>query len=66
MFFTIVPASPDVVERDRGIQKHETHPSAPMMRSIDGRTMKEFVYGEMVNTARKNAPAQPAATSAQL
>ena len=58
--YGIVAALPDVVEGDRGIYEHETHPSAPMMRSIDGRTMKEFVYGEMLDSSRRNAPAQPA------
>jgi hypothetical protein len=58
--YGVVAALPDVVEGDRGIYEHETHPSAPMMRSIDGRTMKEFVYGEMRESAGRNqVDAQP-------
>jgi hypothetical protein len=55
-----IAGSPDIVDGDRGIYEHKTHPSAPMRRSIDGRTMKEFVYGNMMESAKTNSASVPA------
>lgn len=54
----------NVVQGGKRTQKREIHFSAPMMRLTDGRTINEFVNGEMVDSAERNAPAPPAAATA--
>jgi len=49
-------ALPSVVEGDRGIYEHESQPSAPLMRRPDGSTMKDYVYGSVVESTGMSAP----------
>jgi len=52
--YGVVAALPAAVEGDRGVYEHESQPMGPLMRRADGSTMKEYVYGHMKDTARRN------------
>lgn len=51
--YGVVAALPAVVEGDRGVYEHETHPVGPLMRRADGSTMKDYVYTEIRTNANR-------------
>jgi hypothetical protein len=51
--YGVVAALPAVVEGDRGVYEHETHPVGPLMRRSDGSTMKDYVYTEIRANANR-------------
>lgn len=52
--YGVVAAIPAVVEGDRGVYEHESHPVGPLMRRADGSTMKDYVYTQMKENAERS------------
>ncbi len=50
----ICSALPQILEGMTGIYEHETQPSAPLLRRNDGSTMKDYVYGRIVESGSKS------------